>query len=222
MVSPELGCPRNLDDKWQTADDEWQMADDKWRMADDEWRMASDECRVAEDGCEMRSGGCGDGERSKPTQGVSQGPIVGHDSNRVIDDSTNDKIEILSHQGAHAAGQPGQGDGVGQCLPDDVTTPPKAPNKANLQSKQGLESQELKSETAGAEGRKQSQSSKGRTTRRPRSRDGRPARQSGRRRVASQAAGSELLRAAESEGVNHVPRVPEIGWPLPLGALMVP
>jgi hypothetical protein len=109
-----------LDDKWQTADDEWQMADDKWRMADDEWQMASDECRVAEDGCEMRSGGCGDGERSKPTQGVSQGPIVGHDSNRVIDDSTNDKIGILSHEGAHAAGQPGQGDGVGQCLPDDT------------------------------------------------------------------------------------------------------
>src|SRR5271157_4414453 len=42
-----------------------------------------------------------------------------------------------------------------------LTTPPKAPSKANLQSKQGLESQELKSETAGAEGRKQSQSSKG-------------------------------------------------------------
>jgi hypothetical protein len=65
-----------------------------------------------------------------------------------------------------------------------------------LQSKQGLESQELKSETAGAEGRKQSQSSKGRTTRRPRSRDGRPAWKSGRRRVGSEAQGRELLRVA--------------------------
>jgi len=51
-------------------------------------------------------------------------------------------------------------------------------------------------ETAGAEGRKQSQTSKGETTRKPRSRDGRPARQSGRRPVASEAEGSELLRAA--------------------------
>ncbi|MGZ3302592.1 MAG: hypothetical protein ACXVBG_16975 [Isosphaeraceae bacterium] len=86
---------------------------------------------------------------------------MGHDSNRVIDDSTNDKIGILFHEGAHAAGQPGQGDGVGQCLSDDVTTPQKAPNKANLESKQSLESQELKLEKAGAEGRKQSQSSEG-------------------------------------------------------------
>jgi len=67
----------------------------------------------------------------------------------------------LSHEGAHAAGQPAQGDGVGQCLPDDMTRPQKAPNKANLGSKQGLESQEFKSESAEAEGRKQSQSSEG-------------------------------------------------------------
>jgi hypothetical protein len=76
-----------------------------------------------------------------------------------------------------------------------VTTPQKAPNKANLESKQSLGSQELKSETAGAEGRKQSQSSQGETRRKPSSRDGRPARQSGRRPVASEAQGSELLRA---------------------------
>jgi len=42
-------------------------------------------------------------------------------------------------------------------------------NKANLESKQVLESQDCKSETAGAEGRKQSQSSRGKTTRKPRS-----------------------------------------------------
>ena len=42
-----------------------------------------------------------------------------------------------------------------------MTTPQKAPNKANLGSKQSLELQELKSETAEAEGRKQSQSSEG-------------------------------------------------------------
>ena len=77
-----------------------------------------------------------------------------------------------------------------------MTTPQKAPNKANLESKQGLESQELKSETAGAEGRKQSQSSKGETRTEPGSRDGRPARQSGRRPVGREAQGSELLRVA--------------------------
>jgi len=168
---------------------------------------------------------------------------VRYDSTRVIDDSTNDKNGILPHEGAHAAGQPGQSDGVGQCLPDDVTTPQKAPNKANLESKQNLKSHLFKSETAGAEGRKQSQSSKEETRRKPRSRDGRPARQSGRRPVASEAEGSELLRAAgvpplrrsddlDSPGdgqmksrtyrgverANHVSRVPETesGWPLPL------
>jgi hypothetical protein len=44
---------------------------------------------------------------------------VGHNSNRVIDDSTNDKNGILSHEGAHAAGQPGQGD-VSSDFPDIV------------------------------------------------------------------------------------------------------
>ena len=83
---------------------------------------------------------------------VSLGPIVEYDSNRVIENSTDDKIGILSHEGTDAADWPGQGDGVGQSLSGDVTTPQKAPNKANLESEQGLESQELESETAGAEG----------------------------------------------------------------------
>ena len=147
--------------------------------------------------CEVQAGGCNEGQNSEPmTDGIS-GPVVGYDSTRVIDDSTNDKNGILSHEGAHAAGQPGQGDGIGQCLPDDVTTPQKAPNKANLESKQELESQELKSETAGAEGRKQSQSSQGETSRKPRSCDGRPARQSGRWPVASEAAGVRPLRRSD-------------------------
>jgi hypothetical protein len=91
-----------------------------------------------------------------------------------------------------------------------VTTPQKAPNKANLKSKQNLELKELKSETAGAEGRKQSQSSQGETSRKPRSRDGRPARQSGRRPVASAAQGSELLRAA---GVSPLRRSDDLDSP---------
>ena len=196
------------DDRGQMADDGCQVADGRGRMANDEWQMADDECQVAEgelqvaggemgdEQCEVKADGCDQGQSSEPMTEASSGLVVGHDSNRVIDDSTNDKNGILSHEGAHAAGQPAQGDGVGQCLPDDVTTPQKAPNKANLESKQGLESQELKSESAGAEGRKQSQSSQGETRRKARSRDGQPAGQSGRWPVASEAERGDLHRAA--------------------------
>src|SRR5271165_7376412 len=173
-----------------------EKADGKCQVAEGEPQVAGGELKMGDEQCEVQAGGCNEGQNSEPmTEGIS-GPVVGYDSTRVIDDSTNDKNGILFHEGAHAAGQPGQCDGVGQCLPDDVTTPQKAPNKANLESKQSLQSQELKSETAGAEGRKQSQSSQGETSRKPRSRDGRPARQSGRWPVASEAEGSELLRAA--------------------------
>ena len=211
------GEGEKADGKCQVADDRGQMADDGWRMPDgrgrkanDEWQMADDECQVAEgelqvagcelkmgdEQCEVEAGGCDEGQSSEPMTEGSSGPVVGYDSQHVTEDSTDDKNGILSHEGAHAAGQPAQGDGVGQCLPDDMTTPQKAPNKANLESKQSIESQEFKSETAEAEGRKQSQSSEGGTTRKPRSRDGRPAWQSGRRPVASEAEESELLRAA--------------------------
>ena len=225
------------------ADDECQVAHDECQVAEGELQVAGGELKMGDERCEVEAGCCDDGQSSEPMTEGSSGPIVGHDSQRDNEDATDDEIGILSHEGAHAAGQPGQGDGVGQCLPDDVTTPQKAPNKANLESKQIMESQELKSETAGAEGRKQSQSSKEETRRKPRSRDGRPARQSGRRPVASEAEGSELLRAAgvpplrrsddlDSPGdgqmksrtyrgverANHVSRVPETesGWPLPL------
>ena len=174
------------------ADDRGQMANDECQAAEGEPQVAGGELKMGNEQCEVQARGCNEGQNSEPMTEGMFGPVVGYDSTRVIDDSTNDKNGILPHEGAHAAGQPGQGDGVGQCLPDDVTTPQKAPNKANLESKQSLESQELKSETAGAEGRKQSQSSKGETSRKPRSRDGRPARQSGWRPVASEAETSEI------------------------------
>src|SRR5271157_3921340 len=219
------------DDKCRMADGKCQMADGKCQMEDDECEMADDECQVAEgelqvaegelqvaggelklvdEQCEVEAGGCDEGQSSEPTTEGCSGPVVGHDSQRVTEDATDDKIGILSHEGAHAAGQPGQGDAVGQCLPDDVTTPQKAPNKANLDSRQNLESQEFKSETAGADGRKQSQSSQGETRVKPRWRGGRPARQSGRRPVASEAQGSELLHAA---GVPPLRRSDELDSP---------
>jgi hypothetical protein len=171
-------------------------ADDECQVAEGVLQVAGGELKTGDEQRELEAGGCDDGQSSEPMPEGSSGPITGHDSQRVTEDATDDEIGILSHEGAHAAGQPGQGDGVGQCLSDDVTTPQKARNKANLESKQGLESQELKSENTRAEGRKQSQSSKGETRRKPRSRDGRPARQSGRRPVASEAEGGALLRAA--------------------------
>src|SRR5208337_3597752 len=196
------GEAEKADGKCQVAEDRGQMADDGCQVAEGRGRMANDECQVAEgevqvaggelkmgdEQCEVEAGGCDERHSSEPMTEASSGPIVGHDSQRNNEDATDD--------GAHAAGQPGQGDGVGQFLPDDVTTPQKAPNKANLESKQSLGSQELKSETAGAEGRKQSQSSKGETRRKPSSRDGRPARQSGPWPVGREAQGSALLRAA--------------------------
>ena len=141
---------------------------DECQVAEGELQVAGGELKMGDEQCEVQAGGCDEGQSSEPMTEASSGPIVGHDSHRVIEDSTNDKIGILSHEGVHAAGQPGQGDGVGQCLSDDVTTPQKSPNKANLESKQSLESQELKSESAEAEGRKQSQSSKGETRTKPR------------------------------------------------------
>jgi hypothetical protein len=49
-------------------------------------------------------------ERSEPTAEVSQGRIVGYDSNRVIEHTTYDKNGILSHEGTGAADRPCQGD----------------------------------------------------------------------------------------------------------------
>ena len=173
------------------------------QVAEGDLQVAGGELKMGDEQREVQADGCDEGQSGEPMTEGSSGPVVGHDSQRVSEDATDDKIGILSHEGAHAAGQPGQGDGVGQCLPDDGMTPQKAPNKANLESKQNLESQELKPETAGAEVRKQSQSSKGETRTKPGSRDGRLARQSGRRPVAREAQGSELLRVAGFPPLGH-------------------
>jgi hypothetical protein len=76
-----------------TGNGEGEKADGKCQVADDRGQMADDGCRMADAGCKVRSGGCGDGECGETTPEVSQGPIVGLDSDRVIDDSTNDKIQ---------------------------------------------------------------------------------------------------------------------------------
>ncbi len=95
--------------------------------------MADDQSGVESDGCDA-------GKSSEPMPEQSLGRVAGHNSHRVIENSTNDKIGILSHggTGTDAAGQPGQGDGVGQFLPDDATMPQKAPNKAGSSQGRGL------------------------------------------------------------------------------------
>jgi hypothetical protein len=127
-------------------------------MADDRGQMADDGCRTGNDGCEVRSGGCGDGESDQPTPEVSQGRIVGHDSNRVIDDSTNDKIGILSHKGMDATDRPYQGACDRQSLPSGVKMRENVQNEANPESTQGSLPLQVESSVPESPGRKRSQS----------------------------------------------------------------
>src|SRR5208337_5650273 len=91
---------------------------------------------MADDGCEVRSGECGDGQDGETTPEVSQGRIVGLDSDRVIDDSTNDTIGILSHEGLDATDRPYLGDCDRQSLPSGVKMPENVQNEANPESTQ--------------------------------------------------------------------------------------
>ncbi len=119
MRQEEFGTGNGEGEK---ADGKCQVADDKRQMADDGCQVAGGELKMGDEQCEVEAGGCDERQSSEPMTEGSSGPVVGYASTRVVDDSTNDKNGILSHEGAHAAGQPGQGDGVGQFLPDDVTT----------------------------------------------------------------------------------------------------
>jgi hypothetical protein len=170
------------------------MENEESGMADGKCQMADDRVQMANERCDAQACGYDEGQNSEPMTEGRLGQIVGQDSNLVIVGSTNDKIGILSHEGTDAADRVCQADGVGQCI-DGVRTPKKAPNKPNFESNQSNEPQILKSETSGAEGRKQSQSPKGETRRKSSSRDGRAAQQRGRWPVVSEAEGCELLRA---------------------------
>ncbi len=119
--------------------------------------MADDGCRTGDDGCEVRSGGCGDGESDQPTPEVSQSRIVGQDSNRVLDDSTNDTIGILSHEGMDATDRPYQGACDRQSLPSGVKMPENVQNEANPESTQSSSPLEVESSVPEPPGRKRSQ-----------------------------------------------------------------
>ncbi len=125
-------------------------------MADDECQMADDECQVAEGELQV-AGGCDEGQSSEPMTEGSSGPIVGHDSNRVIADSTTDKIGILSHEGTDATDRQYQGACDRQSLPSGVKTRENAQNEANPELTQSSLPLDVESSATEPEGRKRSQ-----------------------------------------------------------------
>ena len=139
----------------------------RWRMtegrghdaeADDRGQMADDRGQMADDGCKVRSGGCDDGVCGETTPEVSHGRIVGHDSDRVIDDSTNDKIGILSHEGMDATDRPYLGACDRQSLPSGVKMPENVQNEANPESTQSPLPLDVESSVPEPAGQKRSQS----------------------------------------------------------------
>ncbi len=144
------------DGKCQMADGKCQMADGKCQMAEDEWQMANDECQVAE-GEPQEAGGCDEGQSSEPMTEGWAGLVVGYDSNRVIDDSANDKMGILSHEGTDATDRPYQGAGDRQSLPAGVKTRENVQNEANPETTQNSLPLEVESYSAEPAGPKRSQ-----------------------------------------------------------------
>jgi len=132
----------------RAADDECQMANDECQMGDDECQVANDECQMAHDECQMAGG-----ELKSPTQNP-ESPIQNPVSS---EDSTNDKMGILTHVGTDAGDGVCQGDGIKQSLDCGVKTLQKAPNEANLESTQRTSSQGVESQNAEPRERERSQ-----------------------------------------------------------------
>src|SRR5271157_3652609 len=61
--------------------------------------MPGGECHTMIGLCEVNLGGCHEGERSEPMPALTLGQGVEQNFRRVIRNSTNDKIGILSHEG---------------------------------------------------------------------------------------------------------------------------
>ena len=101
------------------------MSKEEFGTENGEAEEADGNCQMADDECQVESGGCDQEPSSAPMTEGSCGPVVGWDSDRVMDDSTNDTNELLSHEGSDAAGQPGQADGVEQGLGNDAMTSQK-------------------------------------------------------------------------------------------------
>ncbi len=118
--------------------------------------MADGKSRMADDGCEVRSGGCGDGQVRDDVRG-EPGSDRGTRFRRVIDDSTNDTIGIVSYEGLDATDRPYQGACDRQSLPSGVKMRENVQNEANPESTQNSLPLEVKSSVPESVGRKRSQ-----------------------------------------------------------------
>ena len=129
----------------------------------------------------MTDGKCqmAEGESGGPMSEDGLGQVVGQDSNLVTEDSTNDKIGILSHEAMEATlvtedstndkigilsheameatSRTGQTAGDEQSVSSGVAVPEKAPNEANLEMTQGTKQQRVKTEKRDSAKRERSQ-----------------------------------------------------------------
>ena len=144
-------------DREQMPNDREQMPNDREQMPNDGEQMPDDREQMPDDACEVRSGGCGDGQDGETTPEVSQSPIVGYDSNRVSDDSTNDKIGILSYEGTDSTDRPYQRTCDRQSLPFGVKKRENVQNEANPESTQSSLPLDVESSVLEPAGRKRSQ-----------------------------------------------------------------
>ena len=164
---------RTLDTLRKMRNAEFGTGNEEEELAEGECPMANYECQVAEEQCEVEAGGCNEGQQSELMTDGSFDPVVGHDSQPVIENATD--------EGAHTGSQPGQGIGAGQCLLEPRISPSqwlresriqkpeskmgvrsqKAPNEPKLESTQSPYSQWVESINATLQGRERSQSAAG-------------------------------------------------------------
>ena len=134
------------------------MSKEEFGTGNGEAETADGICQMADDECQVESGGCDQEPSSEPVTEGSRGSVVGCDSDRVMNDTTNDTNGILAHEEADAADKPCHGDCVRQSLPCGENTPQKAQNKANPESTQGSLPLTVKPSETESASRKQSQS----------------------------------------------------------------
>ena len=114
---------RTLDTLCKLRKAEFGSGNEGGGIADGEGQMADDDLLVSDVQCAVEAGVCDEGQSGELTSEGNSGPV-----------------------GTDPAGQPGQGEAVGKCLPDELKTPQTASNEANLESTQSTYLQEVESE----------------------------------------------------------------------------
>ncbi len=145
---------RMLEEFRRMREEEGQRKKEKGKMG-----MPDDKCQMADSEVEAT--------------GLVVDLVVGQDPNLVLEESTNDKSGILSHEEMDTTDRSGQAAGNDQGVTNDGASPKKAQNKANLETREVLDSQALKPEIGEAAGRKRSQIARVEASPTPRSSEGR-------------------------------------------------